>query len=86
MGSEKGRRDRIRRQEPRMVIGRPRCTMFSPLQTLTPWTTEKTRRWCEATEHIQFVVETYKMQMKAGRWFLHEHPAGASSRDLEYMK
>ena len=28
---------------------------------------------------MKFVIELYKQQIEAGRWFLHEHPAGATS-------
>ena len=32
-----------------------------------------------AKEHVKFCLEIYKMQMYAGRYFLHEHPNSASS-------
>ena len=35
------------------------CRMFSQLQNLGPWTTQKQEAWCEALEHIRFVVELY---------------------------
>ena len=31
------------------------------------------------------IAEMYKEQIRGGRWFLHEHPAMASSWDLEEM-
>jgi hypothetical protein len=74
--------------KPRLVVGSPMCKMFSQLQNLS-----KHRRgagweesYVEAEEHIKFVVEIYRMQVEGGRWFLHEHPAGASSWDLEVIK
>ena len=81
--------DRIRASEdagkykPRLLVGSPMCTMFSSLQNLSPWTEEKKRRWGEAREHIRCVD---RMQLDEGRLFLREHPAGASSWDLEEMK
>ena len=30
-------------------------------------------------EHIKFVFELYDMQVRSGRYFLHEHPAQATS-------
>ena len=31
-------------------------------------------------------MELYKIQLREGRWFLHEHPAGASSWGLEEVR
>ena len=69
----------IRTMKPFLVIGSPMCTMFSQLQALTGWSEEKNNMWLEAVKHIEFVVEIYRMQVQAGRLFLHEHPASASS-------
>ena len=72
----------VRETVPFLVIGSPPCTMFSSLQNLS-----KNRR-CEvefkkamriAKEHVKFCLGIYKIQMKAGRYFLHEHPNSASS-------
>ena len=43
-------------------------------------------RFTEAREHIKFVVSLYKVQWQEGRFFLHEHPATATSWDLEEIK
>ena len=40
----------------------------------------------EAREHIRFVISIYRIQIEGGRWFLHEHPAGATSWQMEEMK
>ena len=72
--------------KPKLLIGSPMCTMFSNLQNLPGWGEDKQRRWCEAKLHIQFVCELCEQQIKEGRWFLHEHPAGASSWDLDEVK
>ena len=36
----------------------------------------------KAAEHIKFVFELYDMQVRSGRYFLHEHPATATSWTL----
>ena len=65
--------------KPKLVIGSPMCAIFSELQQRSRWTSEKQRRWIEATTHLEFMIEVYRRQQQAGRWFLHEQPAGASS-------
>jgi hypothetical protein len=73
--------ERIRAEEPFLVIGSPPCTMFSSLQNLNAekgkveW--EKRRRAAEVL--LVFAAAVYKLQVLAGRHFLHEHPAGATS-------
>ena len=67
----------------RLIVGSPMCAMFSALQNLTPWTEEKQHRWREDRKHLQFVGELYKQQVKEGRWFLHKHPASATSWSLK---
>ena len=72
--------------KPKLIIGSPMCTMFSNLQALSGWSDEKQRRWCDAKEHVNFMVKIYQKQVEEGRWFLHEHPASASSWDLEEVR
>jgi hypothetical protein len=75
--------DRIRAEEPYLVVGSPPCTMFSRLQVnlnankmgKTEW--ERRRR--EAEVLLVFAVSVYALQVRSGRHFLHEHPAGATS-------
>ncbi len=73
--------DRIRAEEPFLVVGSPPCTMFSSLQNLradkgtAAW--EKRRRAAEVL--LVFAAAVYQLQIQAGRHFLHEHPAGATS-------
>ena len=76
----------IRVNEPSLVIGSPMCTMFSTLQNLSPWTPDKEQKWIEARRHMKFVVKIYRMQLEAGRWFLHEHPARATSWGLREIR
>ena len=37
------------------------------------------RRSIEARIHLDFCAEVYNLQLRGGRHFLHEHPAGATS-------
>ena len=75
-------RQLIHKTRPLLLVGSPMCTWFSVLQNLhkkkigaTKWE-EGYRR---AVEHIKFVFELYDLQVRGGRYLLHEHPAGASS-------
>jgi hypothetical protein len=75
--------ERIREERPFLVVGSPPCTMFSRLQLnlnakkmgKAKW--EARRR--EAEVLLMFAVAVYRLQVREGRHFLHEHPAGASS-------
>jgi hypothetical protein len=75
--------DRLRAEEPFLVVGSPPCTMFSRLQLnlnakrIGKMEWEKRRR--EAEVLLVFAVAVYRLQALAGRHFLHEHPAGATS-------
>jgi hypothetical protein len=40
----------------------------------------------KATAHMNFMATIYKEQLKEGRYFLHEHPAGASSWKLDAIQ
>jgi hypothetical protein len=75
----------VRTQKPEMVVGSPMCTMFSKLQQLTPWNRRRRLQYQEAVAHMEFVVEIYKEQIKGERYFLHEHPDGATSWRLRCM-
>ena len=76
----------IGKHNPKLVIGSPMCTMFSKLQALSGWSEDKQRKWCEAREHIKFMIAVYRRQLREGRWFLHEHPDSASSWGLEEVR
>ena len=80
--------DYVNRVKPLLIIGSPECTMFSSLQNLNKknWSKIEEEKLVEAKRHIKFVVELYKIQVKEGRYFLHEHPAGASSWALDDIK
>jgi hypothetical protein len=75
--------ERIRAEEPFLVVGSPPCTMFSRLQlnlnANKMGKAEWERRRREAEVLLIFAVAVYALQVKEGRHFLHEHPAGATS-------
>ena len=72
----------IQEQQPYIVIGSPPCTPFSQLQRLNKnrVTPEAWRRGqVEGRVLLDFAAQVYQVQLAAGRHFLHEHPASASS-------
>ena len=62
-----------------MIIGSPPCVAFSQLQSLVQDSERKAEQLAEGIQHMQFMAKLYKKQMDAGRLFLHEHPACATS-------
>ena len=82
-------RERARRllkeTRPLLLIGSPMCTWFSALQHFNKGkvdTAEWEAGFQRAVEHIKFVFELYDLQVRGGRYFLHEHPAQATSWQL----
>jgi hypothetical protein len=75
--------ERIRSEEPFLVVGSPPCTMFSRLQlnlnAKRMGKVEWERRRREAEVLLVFATAVYALQVQCGRHFLHEHPAGATS-------
>ena len=82
------------REKPWIVVGSPPCTAFSVIQNLNLHKFKDDENWMkafeekkrQAVEHVRFCMQLYKMQMQNGRYFLHEHPEGATSWDLEMVK
>ena len=61
------------------------CTWFSLLQNLNKKHMSQEdwqKAYRRAVEHIKFVFELYDIQVRGGRYFLHEHPATATSWKL----
>ena len=73
----------IRRNKPTMVVGSPVKRMFSEMQTRTQWNRKRKAEYENAVRHIEFVTEIYKEQLQNGRYFLHVHPADATSWKLK---
>ena len=74
------------KEKPLAVIGSPPCTPFSQLQTLSPPSENKRRSLAEGIQHMQFMVKLYRMQVEAGRVFIHENPAHATSWALPAIR
>ena len=77
---------RVREEKPQLLVGSPMCTAFSKWQRINdkirePVTVAGTRK--RAIMHLEFCLELYHEQIEGGRYFLHEHPAYASSWQTE---
>ena len=74
---------------PTWVIGSPPCTAFSSWQyvnyaNMSP--EDVRRKKLEGLVHLKFVAQLYKDQIKADRYFLHEHPLSAMSWAEDCMR
>ena len=73
---------KLKSERPLLLIGSPMCTAFSTWQRInnlvrSPVTVAAEKK--RAIMHLEFCLELYREQVKNGRYFLHEHPAYASS-------
>ena len=73
---------RVREEKPLLLVGSPMCTAFSTWQRINnlirdPMVVKNEMR--DALVHLRFCVDLYREQMRHGRYFLHEHPAYATS-------
>ena len=72
-----------------MIIGSPPCTLFLVLQGLNQhkngaeWNESFQTRKREAVRHVEFCAALYRLQSAPGRYWLYEHPIGASSWNLK---
>ena len=73
---------KIRDERPMLLIGSPMCTAFSTWQRINNKirdasivAAEKAR----AVKHLEFCIRLYREQLRNNRYFLHEHPAYATS-------
>ena len=67
----------LERDEPRVLVGSPRCTPFSSLWRLFggPRDPQKRHRLLkECEQHVRLCVMMYRFLMQKGRYFVHEHP------------
>ena len=81
-GQRRKARELIQHTKPILLVGSPMCRPYSQLQTLNnskrdPEVVRRER--LEADVHLEFCVQLYNDQRIAGRYFLHEHPKGATS-------
>ena len=82
-------RHNIAVSDPLIVIGAPPCTVFSSMQNINQkhhGTQEWQARYEEGVAFLQFAVDVYWDQIARGKFFLHEHPATASSWDLPMIR
>ncbi len=79
----------IKTEKPMFLIGSPMCRRYSSWQALNDWHRDPAqvrREQVAADVHLQFVAELYAKQVNEGRYFLHEHPAWATSWDVPCIR
>ncbi len=80
---------KVNGDKPFMLILCPMCGSFSATQNLNyvnMTEAEVKQKLEQALEHVRFSVELCMMQHTAGRLFVFEHPAGASSWESRLLK
>ena len=73
----------VREKKPAFIIGRPQSKMFDRVQNTNEWTGKRRQQYKEAVGHIRFVCELYQLQVREGRWFVHERLRGSTSWEME---
>ena len=76
----------VDKQFPLVVIGSPPCPPFNQLQAFSPDSRSKAAKWREGARHMEFMVRLYRKQLDAGRVFIHENPAHATSWALPVIR
>ena len=69
-------------QKPVLLVGTPMCTAFSTWQFINNTKRDPNivaREKAAGRMHLAWVCKMYLKQIQAGRFFLHEHPANATS-------
>ena len=79
-------RNYIIKNKPLLLIGSPMCTAYSILQKMNYPTPKSIECRRQADVHMKFVSELYELQIKEGRYFLHEHPWHATSWQLPFIQ
>ena len=72
----------VQETRPLFLIGFPPCTAFSALQNLSKSTRGPAvvkAKLDARREHLIFCMNLYEIQIKGGRFFVHEHPQEAAS-------
>ena len=80
---------RVAMEKPYLLIGSPMCAHWSSIMNLNyaKMSKEKKEELLEkARVHLRFVCQLYKLQHREGRYYLHEHPAGAKSWQEECVR
>ena len=79
----------IENERPWLVVGSPECRAFSTLQNLNypHMDPELVRALVQkAIAHVEFCTRVYELQRVSGRYFVHEHPARATSWNLRCIQ
>ena len=82
-------RERLRADQPLVLIGSPMCTAFCRLQSINfaKMHPDRVRAiLAKSRMHLNFVCSLYEEQIRGGRFFIHEHPAGATSWEEPAVK
>ena len=78
---------KVQLDDPMLLTGSPCCDQFSALQNLRKEVTEeRLARRAEGRKKLKTACEFYKEQVRRKRYFLHEHPWGASSWNEKCVK
>ena len=80
---------RVLTDQPLFLIGSPMCIAFSAMNRINYSRMDKAEveaKMAYGRSHLEFCAKLYAIQWKAGRYFLHEHPASASSWEEECIK
>ena len=79
----------VKSQKPMLLVGSPECKKFSSWSHYNRSRRDPAvvkRELVEAKLHMDFVCELYAIQHEAGRYFVHEHPAMATSWALPCVR
>ena len=73
---------KVKEERPQLLVGSPTCTACSTWQRINngirdPYIVVAERK--RAVMHLECSIELYREQLRHGRYFLHEHPAYATS-------
>lgn len=80
---------KILQDKPLVLIGSSTCTAYNSMNRINYSKIpreEMNARLAHARKHLEFCIQLYKIQWRNGRYFVHEHPEGASSWDEALMK
>jgi hypothetical protein len=69
-------------EDPYFLIGSPPCEVFSSMWNIGKYNRDPRRNMemlSRGRKHLRTSIEAYRRQMARGRYFVHEHPAGANS-------
>jgi len=75
----------LRKTRPKLLIVSPPCTLFSQLLNISGGPKDPVK-FAEAVRLVEFAVDMCMEQRKAGRKYIFEHPAGATSWRLPCLQ